>query len=88
MRTLAITENITVDGSIEMLTDWFDPQRQGDTGKRAGGLDKSVLLVETDDMNDEIDAAYRAKYHRYAVSIIGSIISPEARTATLKLVPR
>jgi hypothetical protein len=55
---------------------------------RAGGLDKNVLLVETDDMNDEIDAAYRAKYHRYAESIVGSIVSPEARTATLKLVPR
>jgi hypothetical protein len=55
---------------------------------RAGGVDKDVLLVETDDMNDEIDAAYRAKYHRYAESIVGSIVSPEARTATLKLVPR
>jgi hypothetical protein len=55
---------------------------------RAGGLEKNVLLVETDDMNDEIDAAYRAKYHRYAESIVGSIVSPEARTATLKLVPR
>ena len=31
MRTLAITENITLDGSIEMLKDWFDPQSQGDT---------------------------------------------------------
>jgi dihydrofolate reductase len=25
-RTLAITQNITLDGSIEMITDWFDPQ--------------------------------------------------------------
>lgn len=30
MRTLAITQNITVDGSIEMLGDWFDPQGQAD----------------------------------------------------------
>lgn len=29
MRTLAITQNVTVDGSVEMLTDWFDPQDQG-----------------------------------------------------------
>ena len=28
VRTLAITQNITVDGSIEMLGDWFDPQGQ------------------------------------------------------------
>ena len=39
MRTLAITQNITVDGSIEMLGDWFDPQGQGDS-------DNSDLLEE------------------------------------------
>jgi dihydrofolate reductase len=30
MRTLAVTQNITLDGSIEMLGDWFDPERQAD----------------------------------------------------------
>ena len=30
MRTLAVTQNITVDGSIEMLGPWFDPQTQGE----------------------------------------------------------
>jgi dihydrofolate reductase len=39
MRTLAITQNITVDGSIEMLGDWFDPQGQGD-------VDNSDLMEE------------------------------------------
>jgi len=28
MRKLVITENITLDGSVEMLDDWFDPQLQ------------------------------------------------------------
>ena len=28
MRTLAITQNMTVDGSIELLGDWFSPQGQ------------------------------------------------------------
>ena len=28
MRTLAITQNVTLDGSIEMLGDWFDPADQ------------------------------------------------------------
>lgn len=28
MRKLVITQNITLDGSIEMLGDWFDPQLQ------------------------------------------------------------
>jgi len=39
LRTLAITQNITVDGSIEMLGDWFDPQGQA-------GADNSDLLAE------------------------------------------
>jgi dihydrofolate reductase len=30
MRTLVITQNMTVDGSIEMLGDWFSPQGQAD----------------------------------------------------------
>ncbi len=29
MRKLAITQNITLDGSIEFLDDWFDPQARG-----------------------------------------------------------
>lgn len=29
MRHLAITQNITLDGSIEFLDDWFDPQARG-----------------------------------------------------------
>ena len=68
---------------------WFrNAQTRHEAHIQAGGVDKDVLLVETDDMNDEIDAAYRAKYHRYAASIIDAIVSAEARAATLKLVPR
>ncbi len=68
---------------------WFrGAQVRHEAQIEAGGVDKDVLLIETGDMNDEIDAAYRAKYHRYAESIVGSIVSPQARAATLKLVPR
>ena len=42
----------------------------------------------TNEELDRIDAAYRAKYGRYAASIIDSINSPQARSTTLKLVPR
>ena len=55
---------------------------------RAGGVDKEVVLVETDDVNDEVDAEYRTRYRRYAAGISDHITRPEARTATLKLVPR
>jgi len=57
---------------------------------RAGGVDKDVTFVEEADpeINEQIDAAYRTKYRRYAASIISHITSPEARSATIKLVPR
>ena len=56
---------------------------------QAGGVDKDVTLTDAGHgLDDQIDAAYRAKYHRYAESIVSSIVSPEARAATLKLVPR
>ena len=48
MRTLAITQNITVDGSIEMLGDWFDPQGQA-------GADSSDLLEELHRQDREAD---------------------------------
>ena len=68
---------------------WFrGAQDRHEAHVHAGSVDKDVLLVEADDINDEIDAAYRTKYQRYAASIIDSIISPEARAATLRLVPR
>lgn len=56
----------------------------------AGGVDKDVTFVEETaaNVNEQIDAAYRAKYRRYAANIVGSTVTPEARAATLKLAPR
>jgi hypothetical protein len=56
---------------------------------QVGGVDKDVTFMEADhDIDDQIDAAYRTKYRRYAASIISHIVSPEARSTTTKLVPR
>jgi hypothetical protein len=36
----------------------------------AGGFEKDVSLIETDEVNDEVDAVYQAKYgHRYERSV-------------------
>jgi hypothetical protein len=68
---------------------WFQGvQSRHEAHIRAGGVDKDVALVETDDVNDEVDTAYRAKYGRRYASILPSIMTPEARAATLKLAPR
>ncbi len=70
---------------------WFRGMQVRHEGHiRAGGVDKDVTFVEESDpdINNQIDAAYRTKYRRYAANIIGTIVSPEARSATIKLVPR
>jgi hypothetical protein len=56
---------------------------------QAGGVDKDVTFVDADpDINDQIDAAYRSKYRRYAASLVDPVVSPQAQAATIKLVPR
>jgi hypothetical protein len=39
-------------------------------------------------IKDPIDAAYRKKYRRYAANYLKPMVNPEARGATIKLVPR
>jgi hypothetical protein len=69
---------------------WFRGTQDRHEGHiRAGGVDKDVLFVEADDdVKDEIDAAYRTKYQRYGARFVTPMVSPEARAATIKLVPR
>ena len=68
---------------------WFRGAQDRHEGHiEAGGVHKNVIFVDADpDINDEIDAVYRAKYRRYAASIVGHIVSPKARATTIKLGP-
>jgi hypothetical protein len=68
---------------------WFRGTQVAHTGRiQAGGVEKDVTFVEDGDpgRNDQIDAAYRTKYGSYAKRIVDSIVSPTARSTTMKLV--
>jgi hypothetical protein len=69
---------------------WFRGTQDRHEGRiSAGGVDKEVLYLEADDgVHDAIDAAYRAKYERYPAAYVDPTVTPEARAATIKLVPR
>ena len=55
----------------------------------AGRIETEVIFSDADpNLNEAIDAAYRAKYRRYEASIVDSIVSPKARSATIRLMPR
>jgi hypothetical protein len=67
---------------------WYRGVKETHLGRiRAGGVKKDVEFVDIDDqVNDEVDAAYRAKYRRYAGRILNSCLTPEARSTTLRVV--
>ena len=71
-------------------SDWFrGTQRRHEGRIQAGGVEKDVTFVDAEgEVGSPIDEAYREKYRRYAANIVGSILTPQARSATLKLVPR
>jgi len=69
---------------------WFRGTQTRHEGRiQAGGVEKDVAFLEETDpeTNEQIDAAYRTKYRRYAANIINTVVSPEAQSATIKLVP-
>lgn len=69
---------------------WFRATRQRHEGHvHAGRIDKDVTFVDADHaIDDQIDDAYRTKYRRYAQNIVESVITGQARSTTLKLLPR
>ena len=69
---------------------WFRGTQVRHEGRiQAGGVDKEVSFADADsELNDQIDAVYRTKYRRYADSIVNSVLTSKAQSATLKLVPR
>jgi hypothetical protein len=68
---------------------WFRGTQASHQGHvEAGGVSKDVTFTDPgDSVDEELDAAYRAKYRRYSPGIVNSILTEQARAATLRLVP-
>ena len=81
-------DDIYVRAAYGPGTGWHRAARRSGTGHiRAGGVEKDVTFEDADaTVNDEVDAAYRAKYGHHT-SIIDSVVNAEARASTLRLVP-
>ncbi len=71
---------------------WFRGTQTRHEGRiRAGGVEKDVTFADVGSdstVNDQIDAEYRRKYRRYSANVLDPMLTPTARPATLKLVPR
>lgn len=69
---------------------WYRGARANEPSRiSAGGIEADVMFahVTDDDINAEIDAAYRDKYSRYGPRFLDPMIGPTARRTTLKLIP-
>jgi len=70
---------------------WFRGTQERHEGHiRAGGIVKDVTFVDeaVPDINDQIDVANRTKYHWYGAQYLDPMLTAEARSATIKPVPR
>jgi hypothetical protein len=87
---------VVVDGELYVRSvrgpdaAWFRSTQVRHQGRiEAGGVTRDVSYARVDpELDDRIDAAYRRKYSRYATSIVDSTTSRQARSTTLRLIPR
>lgn len=69
---------------------WFRGTQTRHAGRIwSGGVEKDVQFVDEADLTIQarIDTAYRQKYSHYLKEYVDACLTPEARSATLKLVP-
>jgi hypothetical protein len=70
---------------------WFRGTQVRHEGRiQAGGVKKDVSFEDEEDPEtiNEVDSAYRSKYGHYSANILNTVLTPQARASTLKLVPR
>ena len=69
---------------------WYRATQRRREGRiEAGGIAKDVSFADADAaLHDAIDDAYRANYGHHGARWVDPMVSSEARSTTIKLVPR
>jgi hypothetical protein len=69
---------------------WFRGTQVHHEGRSsAGGVTRDATFVDAKgDLDDRIDDASRTTYRRSAPGIAGSVLTPQARSVTTRLIPR
>jgi hypothetical protein len=80
MRVVRDGDDVYVRSVDGRGSSWFrGTEHRHEARIRAGGVERDVALVETDAANDEVDAAYHARYDRPYPSIVPRIVATHAR---------
>ena len=85
-----VGDDVYVRSAYGATNPWFVRARASGTGRiRAGGVERDVGFTDAaPDAHAAIDAAYHAKYDRYGPAIVGTVVGPQVRDVTLRVVPR
>jgi hypothetical protein len=69
---------------------WFRRALTAGQGRiRAGGIERDVAFEEAGpEVHAPVTAAYHEKYDRYGPNIVGTVVSAESASTTLRLVPK
>lgn len=70
---------------------WYRRAAASGTGRiRAGGVEKDVSFATVDDaaLQQQLDAAYHAKYDRQPKEDVDPVVDERSHTATLRILPR
>jgi hypothetical protein len=83
-------EDLYVRSAHGSFNPWFQRALASGHGRfRAGGVERDVAFeVPAPGVDEDLHAAYHAKYDRYGPKIVRTVVSPEAARSTLRLVPR
>ena len=82
-------DNLYVRSAYGRGSAWFCAAERHHQGRiSVGDIEKDVTFADADpNLNAEIDAAYRGKYRRNGAQYVNMMVSPKARSATIKLAP-
>jgi hypothetical protein len=85
-----VEQGIYVRSAYGTNAAWFRATKVRHEGHiQVATLRKDVTFEAADPATaDQIDAAYRNKYRRHGAQYVNSVITAEARSTTIKLVPR
>jgi hypothetical protein len=85
-----VEQGIYVRSAYGTNAAWYRATKVRDQGHiEVARLRKDVTFERADPaVGDQIDAAYRDKYRRHGAQYVNLVTTAEARSTTLKLVPR
>jgi hypothetical protein len=69
---------------------WYRRAAAAGSGRiHADGVERDVTFTEAaDDAHTASDAACHAQYHRHGPRIVGTVVGPQPRAVTVRIVPR